>query len=83
MGNGSHSLLSDHGKFLCAEQKTGKIVADRQKCLEWEHFKFFLAENQFVAFETARGKFLSVAPDNKILATGYVCLYKKKKQFFQ
>jgi hypothetical protein len=49
-------LKSHHGKFLCAEQ-SGKVVADRADCREWETWTM-RTTNGKTTFQSHHGKYL-------------------------
>jgi hypothetical protein len=49
-------LKSHHGKFLCAEP-SGKVVADRSDCKEWETWTM-RTTNGRATFQSAHGKYL-------------------------
>jgi hypothetical protein len=49
-------LKSHHGKFLCAEP-SGKVVADRSDCKEWETWTM-RTSNGKATFQSAHGKYL-------------------------
>jgi hypothetical protein len=49
-------LKSHHGRFLCAEP-SGKVVADRSDCKEWETWTM-RTTNGRATFQSAHGKYL-------------------------
>jgi hypothetical protein len=59
-------LKSHHGKFLCAEQ-SGKVVADRADCREWETWTM-RTTNGKTTFQSHHGKYLCAeVPPNPLL----------------
>ena len=62
-------LKSHHGKFLCAEQ-SGKVVADRADCREWETWTM-RTTNGKTTFQSHHGKYLcaEVPPTLSSLST--------------
>ncbi|ELR10977.1 PPOD2 peroxidase, partial [Acanthamoeba castellanii str. Neff] len=59
-------LKSHHGKFLCAEP-SGKVVADRSDCKEWETWTM-RTTNGRATFQSAHGKYLCAEPSGKLVA---------------
>jgi len=61
------TFRSHHGRYLCAELKKGRVVADRDKALAWEQW-IVVHKGDKVTLMSAHGKYLCAEKDGTLVA---------------
>jgi len=61
------TFRSHHGRYLCAELKKGRVVADREKALAWEQW-IVVHKGDKVTLMSAHGKYLCAEKDGTLVA---------------